>query len=101
MTLDQLQASIAAGAIPALEVHALDPMLYVIYIAADGRLQPVCDSRNSTVRYRSRYAAQRALADCGAETAAFVHRSAYGEMVGFEMDGADTELREVLYLTRD
>jgi hypothetical protein len=101
MTLDQLKASIARGVLPALEVHALDPILYVIYIADDGRLQPICDQRGATLKYRSRHAAQQALADTGATTAAFVHRSAYGEMVGLAMDGADTELREVLYLTRE
>jgi len=101
MTLDDLQQLFATGATPALEIHGLDPMLYVVYRVDGARPEPLLDRRGDTLRFRSRYAAQRALAECGAQRAAFVHRSAYGEMVGLDDHGADTELREMLFLKRD
>jgi len=101
MTLEELRSLIAAGDQVELEVHGLDPMLYVVYRVEQGRLAVLCDARGATLKYRSRYAAQRALADCGASRATFVHRSAYGEMVGLDTVGAATELREPLLLSRD
>jgi hypothetical protein len=100
MTLTELSGLIGAGSDPVLEIHGLDPMIYVVYRIVDGTPHPLCDGRK-TMQFRSRYAAQRALAECGATTATFVHRSAYGEMVGLDADGAETELRETVFLSRD
>jgi hypothetical protein len=101
MTLEDLQKLFAAGGAPELEIHGLDPMLYVVYVVVAGKPVVLVDAKGATLRFRGRYAAQRALADCGAQRATFVHRSAYGEMVGLDDGGADTELRETLLLTRD
>ena len=101
MTLEELQRLIAAGDQVELEVHGLDPMLYVIYRMEQRGPTALRDARGATLKYRSRYAAQCALADCGASRATFVHRSAYGEMVGLDTVGAATELREPLLLSRD
>jgi hypothetical protein len=100
MTLTELGALIEAGVEPVLEIHGLDPMLYVVYRIVDGRPQALCDARG-TMQFRSRYAAQRALAECGATTATFIHRSAYGEMVGLDTEDSANELRETVFLSRD
>ena len=101
MTIDDLQRLCASADAPALEIHGLDPMLYVVYRVDGPSPEALLDRRGNTQRFRSRYAAQRALAECGARRAVFVHRSAYGEMVGLQDVGAETELRETLYLSAD
>jgi hypothetical protein len=101
MTLSQLAARLASGTPAALEIHGFDPMIYVLYVLSGEQSHPICDGRGRPLQYRSRYAAQRALAEAGAREAVFVHRSAYGEMVGLDGSGDETELRERVWLRRE
>ncbi|MGA0839548.1 MAG: DUF6482 family protein [Pseudomonadales bacterium] len=101
MTLDELTAQIAKGAKPMLEIHGLDPVLYTAFAVVEGQPQALCDRRGKPLNYRSRYAAQRALAATGAREAVFIHRSAYGEMVGLDDVGNETELRERVILRQE
>ncbi|HAR31168.1 MAG TPA: hypothetical protein DCR65_06555 [Gammaproteobacteria bacterium] len=101
MTLDELTAQLARGAAPALEIHGLDPVLYTAFAVLGGVPQALCDRRGKPLNYRSRYAAQRALAATGAREATFIHRSAYGEMVGLDDVGNETELRERVILRQE
>lgn len=82
-----------------LEVHAIDPMLYVAYRLEGDKRTPLRRRNGQVLQFRSRYAAQRALRAAGVAVAAFVHRSAYGEMIGMETIGQETELREIMVLT--
>ena len=52
----------------------------------------------AVLQVRSRYAAQRALRDAGATAATFIHRSAYGELIGMATVDQDTVLREIMVL---
>ncbi|MGA1677796.1 MAG: DUF6482 family protein [Pseudomonadales bacterium] len=101
MTLDELTAQVAKGAKPMLEIHGLDPVLYTAFAVVEGQPQALCDRRGKPLNYRSRYAAQRALAATGAREAVFIHRSAYGEMVGLDDVGNETELRERVILRQE
>ncbi len=99
MTLDDLSILLTAGANVDLEVHALDPMLYVAYRLEGDARTPLRQPDGAVLQFRSRYAAQRALREAGAATATFIHRSAYGEMIGMDTAGQDAELREIMVLT--
>ncbi len=77
-----------------LEVHAVDPMIYLVFHCVGKDLQPVTDERGATLRFRSRYAALTALRDAGVLEVDFVHKSAYGEMVGIDDNTGSNELRE-------
>ena len=98
MTLDELSTLLTAGAHVDLEVHGLDPMLYVAYRMDGGKRTPLRGADGAVLQFRSRYAAQRALRDAGATAATFIHRSAYGEMIGMASVDQDTELREIMVL---
>jgi hypothetical protein len=98
MTLKELGQTIASGDSPEVEIHAIDLMIYLVYSVTGERKTPLHDARGQTQKFPSRYAAQRALQDAGVATATFVHRSAYGEMIGTEGSIADTELRETIEL---
>lgn len=101
MTLMELRALVKSGASPEVEVHAVDPMIYIIYLlVADGR-QPVEDGGGRTHLFRSRYAAQQALQEAGFERATFVHRSVYGEMIGMEGSSEQSEFREIVTFVAD
>lgn len=93
MTLREIGNLCRAGGHISLEVHAVDPSIYQVFQEFGGRLLPVTD-RNGNVRFPSRYAAMKALADLGLDQVAFVHRSAYGEMIGSESPQEQTELRQ-------
>ena len=77
-----------------LEVHAVDPMIYLVFHCIGRDLQPVVDERGEKLQFRSRYAALTALRDAGVFEVEFVHKSAYGEMVGIEDNSGSNELRE-------
>ncbi|MEZ5559366.1 MAG: DUF6482 family protein [Pseudomonadales bacterium] len=98
MMLRDLQALTDRGAHPTVEVHAISPMSYLLFVVDHDRRTPVVDHRGATLRFRSRYAAQQALRGAGIRVATFVHRSAYGEMVGMTAPGEQTELRETIDL---
>lgn len=101
MTLEELSTLLTSGAHVNLEVHALDPMLYVAYLREGEKRTPLREAGGDVLHFRSRYAAQRALRDAGAAAATFIHRSAYGEMIGMDTAGQETELREIMVLTDD
>jgi hypothetical protein len=93
MTLKEIGKLSKAGGHASIEVHAVDPSIYQIFQRFSGRLVPVTDSDRSA-RFPSRFAALKALADLGLDEVAFVHRSAYGEMIGAESPYELTELRQ-------
>lgn len=93
MTLKELESLLKSGGVAVIEVHAVDPVIYVVFQRFGERLLPVLDGRD-TARYRSRYAAFKALAERGVCEVDFVHRSAYGEMIGFDSPHNQTELRQ-------
>ena len=98
MTLDDLQREITAGTPVELEVHAVDPMIYVAYLVDGPARTPISDTSGKSIPFRSRYAVSNALREAGAREATFIHRSAYGEMVGMDTETAPTELRETVTL---
>lgn len=99
MTLDDLRKLCESGADPTVEIHALTPMMYVIFRVEDGQRTPLRDGRGS-LYFTSRYAAQTALEGVGLERATFIHASAYDEMVGLGPATASNEFRETVILSR-
>ena len=93
MTLQEIRNLVAAGGHVSIEVHAVDLAIYQVFQRFSGRLIPVTD-RKKSVRFPSRYAALKALAELGLDEVEFVHRSAYGEMIGTESPFGETELRQ-------
>jgi hypothetical protein len=94
MTLRELERLIAGRGFAEIEVHAVDPVIYLIFQRFGERLTPVTARSGETARYTSRYAALKAMAAIGLDEVIFVHRSAYGEMIGSEGDAEATELRQ-------
>ena len=93
MTLKEIETLMKAGGHVAIEVHAVDLSIYQIFQAFSGRLIPVT-SKGKNALFRSRFSALKALADLGLDEVDFVHRSAYGEMIGIESPFNQTELRQ-------
>jgi len=100
MTLDELFSLVTSGVHVTMEIHALEAVAYVAYRLDGERRDPICGPDGQTLQFPSRYAAQVALRDAGVTEATFVHRSAYGEMIGMDTAGQDTELRETLRLSQ-
>ena len=100
MTLDELSSLLTSGVHVNMEVQGLEAATYVAYRLEGERRDPVCGPDGQTLQFPSRYAAQVALRDAGVTEATFVHRSAYGEMIGMDTAGQDTELREILRLSQ-
>ena len=98
MTLEDIETLITTGTTPALEVHSVDPAMYLIFRRDGERLLPLQDSRGQALKYPSRYAALKKLADCGVDEVTFLHRSAYGEMIGLAGEAQPNELSERLNL---
>ncbi len=88
-TLEKIAVS-GAG----IEVHAVDPMIYLVFQRTHEHLEPVVDANGATLAFRSRYAALAALRDAGVQELEFIHRSAYGEMVGIDDQSGANEFRE-------
>ena len=97
MTLTELQALIRANNCPSLEVHGVDASIYLVFVRDREHLRPLTE-RGANLSFRSRYAALKAMADVGISQVDFVHRSAYGEMIGVENSHGDTELRQTVDL---
>jgi hypothetical protein len=91
MTLAEITTLISSGGHVEVEVHAVDPMIYVAYLVSGKRRQPVTGRGR---QFPSRYAAMRALAKTGLAEAVFVHRSPYGEMIGLDGNADESEMRE-------
>ena len=100
MTLDELTSLMTSGVHVTMEVHALEAVIYVAYRLDGERREPICGPDGQSVQFPSRYAAQLALGDAGVTEATFVHRSAYGEMIGMDTADQDTELRETIRLSQ-
>jgi len=81
-----------------LEVHAVDPMIYLVFAASGESLLPVSGRLGKRLSFPSRSAALHALREAGITSVTFVHRSAYGEMVGLADQGETNELRQVIPL---
>ncbi len=81
-----------------LEVHAVDPMIYLVFASSGDKLLPVTGKRGKRLSFPSRFAALHALREAGVASVTFVHRSAYGEMIGLADQGETNELRQVISL---
>lgn len=99
MNLSELKNQISQGNQPELEVHGIDPSIYLIFSLTNEKRQPVVDHHGNTLKYRSRSSAFNALKDIGVRRADFVHKSAFDEMVGVG-NGIPTEHREPVTLAQ-
>jgi hypothetical protein len=97
MMLNELKDLVAQNTAPTLEVHGVDPSIYLIYRCAANTRAPIKDGRGNNLTFRSRSKAFDALRDIGVKRADFVHKSAFDEMVGVG-DGTPTEHRETVNL---
>ena len=97
MLFTELKDLISGNTAPALEVHGVDPSIYLIFICKADARTPIKDSRGNNLTFRSRSKAFDALREIGVKRADFVHKSAFDEMVGVG-DGTPTEHRETINL---
>lgn len=97
MTLTELTDLCTSGIPVEVEIHALTPMMYVVYRVDGDQRSPLRDDREA-LSFPSRAAAVDALRQTGLDEATFLHNSAYGEMIGLEGSGASTEFRETISL---
>jgi hypothetical protein len=97
MMLNELKDLVAQNTAPTLEVHGVDPSIYLIYRCTANTRAPIKDGRGNNLTFRSRSKAFDALRDIGVKRADFVHKSAFDEMVGVG-DGTPTEHREKVNL---
>ena len=93
MTFAEIRSLAKAGVEITIEVHSVDPSLYQIFQRFGEHLEPITERGRSAV-FTSRTAALSALAELGLDEVHFVHRSAYGEMIGTETPFDRTELRQ-------
>jgi hypothetical protein len=100
MNLKMLKKSLASGRDVAIELHAIEQIMYIPFIRNGDELRPLVDDRGESIRYPSRHRALVELAELGLTSLDFVHRSSYGEMVGAGEGPQTTELRETLDLRR-
>lgn len=98
MDLEALSALLSNGFEPQVEVHAVDPSIYLIYCRIGKQLEPLQTADGNFLKYPSRSAATQQLRKAGLRRADFVHRSAYEEMIGSEQNTEPTEHRETLVL---
>jgi hypothetical protein len=97
MVLNELKDLVAQNTAPTLEVHGVDPSIYLIYRCTANTRAPIKDGRGNNLTFRSRSKAFDALRDIGVKRADFIHKSAFDEMVGVG-DGTPTEHRETVNL---
>ena len=93
MTFAELRSMARAGVEISIEVHSLDPSIYQVFQRFGEHLVPITE-RGRSALFTSRHAALSALAELGLNEVHFVHRSAYGEMIGGETPFDRTELRQ-------
>ena len=98
MTLQEIRKLTSAGGHISIEVHAVDLAIYQVFQRFSGRLTPVTD-KGRNVRLPSRFSALKTLAELGLDEVEFVHRSAYGEMIGMETPFGETELRQTVRIS--
>ena len=97
MDLQALSQMLSRGSQPQVEVHAVDPSIYLIFCCQDDERAPLKAANGDNLIFRSRNRAFDALRDIGVKQADFVHKSAFDEMVGVG-DGIPTEHRETIIL---
>lgn len=98
MDLVELKARIADDTAPGIEVHGIDPSIYLIFGCDADLRAPIKNKDGTNLSFRSRSRAFDALRDVGVTHVDFVHRSAFDEMVGIG-DGTPTEHRESIKLS--
>ena len=99
MQLNELKDLISRNSTPTLEVHGVDPSIYLIFYCEAGTRAPIQDGRGNNLVFRSRSKAFDTLREMGEKSADFVHKSAFDEMVGVG-NGTPTEHRETVNLLR-
>ena len=99
MDLQAISQMLSRGLQPHVEVHAVDPSIYLIYCKIGEQLKPLLRRDGSILKYRSRSAATRDLREAGLKNVEFVHRSAFEEMIGVAENAQPTEHRERIKLT--
>lgn len=97
MLLNELKDLITRNTATTIEVHGVDPSIYLIFRCEADTRDPIKDRRGNNLTFRSRSKAFDALRDIGVKRADFVHKSAFDEMVGVG-DGTPTEHRETINL---
>ena len=97
MQLNEIKALVTRDTNLDMEVHGIDPSIYIIFYCRDDERTPIKDRDGKNLTFRSRSRAFNALRDAGVQRADFVHRSAFDEMVGVG-DGTPTEHREQITL---
>ena len=101
MQIKQLAPQLALDATAIVELHAIDPIVYVLYLSNSLGRQPVKDKKGKTIIYRSQNAARKDLIDNSVTTFDFVHMTAYDEIVGMPEWGARQEQRRTVKLESD
>ena len=97
MQLTELRQLIRADEPLLIEVHSIDPNIYLIFCCVGENRAPIKAPNGDNLIFRSRRKAFDALRDLNVQRADFVHRSAFDEMVGVG-DGTPTEHRESIAL---
>ena len=98
MRLKDLASAITAGKTPIIELHAVDPIIYVAFARDEDILAPLKDEDQQVLKFPSRTAACAALRETGLASVQFVHRCAYDEMIGLSSVEGGAELRQLLTL---
>ena len=97
MELNELKQLMGNQKSLTIEVHSIDPSIYLIFCCQDDERAPLKAPNGVNLIFRSRNSAFDALRDIGVKQAEFVHKSAFDEMVGVG-DGTPTEHRETIIL---
>ena len=98
VNLDKIKSLVEQGQAPAMEVHSIDPNIYLVFYRDGEEIRPVLDKNSKTLKCKSRTAAFLLLRETGISKTDFVHQTAYEEMIGFAHSGQKTELRETITL---
>ena len=97
MQLTDLKKLVKADEPLVIEVHSIDPSIYLIFCCTGNNCAPIKAPNGDNLMFRSRSKAFDALREVDIQRADFVHRSAFDEMVGVG-DGSPTEHRESITL---
>lgn len=97
MQLNELKQLMGNQKSLTIEVHSIDPSIYLIFCCQDDERAPLKAANGDNLIFRSRNRAFDALRDIGVKQADFVHKSAFDEMVGVG-NGIPTEHRETIIL---
>ncbi len=81
MTLAELRERCARGNPPEAEIISVEGLVYIVRLDSE-RMLTATQEAGDTLRFRSAYAAARALRQAGIDSAWLVHQSPYDEMVG-------------------